>query len=124
MTTPLQYSNPRRQATIEGWPYGKYRTTATFAIETHPTRGERAVRVTIDPKTGRPTKPKTLTYARQVRIVDGDDGRTYLLERSRYSGSLSVMRGDMQFQEETVYDTDARYPALLALFDTQGAEGR
>jgi hypothetical protein len=65
------YSNPRIAATIENWPHGGKRVTAQFYIEEHPTRGQRAVRVT----TG---APKKLTFAKQMRIVDGDDGRTYI----------------------------------------------
>ena len=101
------YSNPRLSATIEDWPSGKHRVTAHFAIETTK-RGERGVRTT----TG---APKTLTYARKARIVDGDDGRTYIAELTLY-GHVSVMRGDFKFQEESIHPGDARYPAALALF--------
>lgn len=104
MTT---YSNPRMQAMIENWPHGNQRVTAIFTIEVDK-RGERAVRVT----TG---APKKLTYARQMRIVDGDDGRTYIAERSMY-GHVTIMRGDMKFQHETVHSGDPRHPELLKLF--------
>lgn len=111
------YSNPRMHARIEQWPWGRdLRTTATFVIETHPTRGQRAVRTTIDPKTGRVSKPKALTYARQARIVDGDDGRTYIAELGIYSQSISIMRGDMQLQAESITADDPRHAALLAMF--------
>lgn len=111
-----QYSNPRMQATIDNWPTGSYTTTAIFSIETHPTRGQRAVRVTHHPITGKPAAPKKLSFARQARIVDGDDGRTYILEMSIYSGLLYVMRGDMKYQHETVYREDPRYSTLLGFF--------
>lgn len=104
MTT---YSNPRTQAAIENWPHGSQRVTAIFTIEVNK-RGERAVRVT----TG---APKKLTYARQMRIVDGDDGKTYIAERSFY-GHITIMRGDMKFNHETIFSGDARYPELLKLF--------
>lgn len=113
----IQYSNPRLAASFTDWPSGRHRTTAHFSIETHPKRGERAVRVTLHPVTGAPSAPKMLTYAKQVRIVDGDDGRTYLLELSMWTHFVTVMRGDMKFQEEVIYDTDERYPALLAMFE-------
>jgi hypothetical protein len=102
------YSNPRMTATIENWPHGSQRVTAQFHIETDPKRGQRAVRVT----TG---APKKLTFARQMRIVDGSDGRTYIAELSMY-GHITIMRGDMKYNEETVFERDERYPALLALF--------
>ena len=109
------YSNPRLSTIIENWPYGALRTTATFTIEAKPGKGERGVRVTIDPKTGRATAPKTLTYARRARIVDGSDGRTYIVELSMY-GVVSVMRADMKLQEETLFPGDPRFAAVRALF--------
>jgi hypothetical protein len=100
---------------ISDWPYGRdLRTTATFTIETHPTRGQRGTRTTIDPKTGRTSKPKTLTFARQARIVDGDDGKTYILEDT--GNHLQVMQSNMQFQQEALWPDDPRYAGLLAFF--------
>lgn len=102
------YSNPRMNAIIENWPSGSKKVTATFVIEGVKERGERAMRTT----TG---APKRLTYARRVRIVDGDDGRTYIAELSP-SGNVTIMRGDMKYKHETVFHRDARYPELLELF--------
>ena len=97
-------------AVIENWPGGSTnRITATFSIETDPKRGQRAVRVT----TG---APKKLTFARQMRIVDGDDGRTYIAALTSF-GHISIFRGDMKFQHEAVFERDPRYPSLLALFE-------
>jgi hypothetical protein len=114
----MHYSNPRLYTVIDDWPCGHYRTTATFAIEQHPKRGERAVRITVDPKSGRPSNPKKLTYARHMRIVDGDDGRTYILALTTY-GSIYVVKGDMQFQQEYISIGDPCYADLLALFDAE-----
>jgi hypothetical protein len=102
------YSNPRMNAVIQDWPSGAKRVTAHFSIETDPKRGQRAVRIT----TG---APKKLTFANKMRIVDGDDGRTYIAELTMY-GHITIMRGDMKYNEETVFERDARYPDLLALF--------
>lgn len=104
----LKYSNPRTSATFDDWPSGSKRVTAHFSIEVHPTRGERAVRVT----TG---APKKLTFARKMRIVDGDNGRTYIAELSSY-GFVTIMRGDMNFNEEVVHAGNPRHAELLALF--------
>ena len=101
------YTNPRTEAVIDNWPIGSKRCTATFAIE-QTSKGERAVRTTVG-------APKKLTYARKARIVDGDDGRTYIAQLTAY-GFVSIMRGDMKFQEESVHPGDERLPALLALF--------
>ena len=102
------YSNPRMSATIENWPSGSKRVTANFEIERHPKRGERAVRIT----TG---APKVLTYTRKARIVDGDDGRTYIAELSSY-GFVNIMRGDMRYSEETIHPGNDRFAMAFALF--------
>ena len=106
MTT---YSNPRQEAVIENWPIGRNRCIATFTIEADPKRGERAVRTTVG-------AAKKLTFAHKARIVDGDDGRTYLAMLTA-SGFVSIFKGDMKFQHESVFEDDARYPELRALFD-------
>lgn len=106
MTT---YSNPRMRAVIDGWPNGSKRVTAVFAVERDPKGGrERAVRTTVG-------APKKLTYANKVRIVDGDDGRTYIAELTAY-GFVSIMRGDMKFQHETIHMDNPRYSEVHALF--------
>lgn len=115
----ITYSNPRMHAVIENWPSGSMRTTATFAIETHPTRGQRATRFTLRPKTGKPSATKVLTYASKVRIVDGDDGKTYILELSDNYGFITVMQGGMQFEHETIWPRHdgERFAAVMKLFE-------
>ena len=103
------YSNPRMAATVEGWPSGKRRVTARFEIEAVPGRGERGLRTTAG-------ATKKLTYARKARIVDGDDGRIYIAELTFY-GFVSIKRGDFKFEHEWIHRDDARYPAVLTLFE-------
>ena len=102
------YTNPRMHATIEGWPSGGRRVVAGFDIEVHKTKGQRAVRVT----TGKPVK---LTYGVQQRIVNGNDGRTYIAILTMY-GHITIMRGDMKYNEETFFENDPRYAEVRALF--------
>jgi hypothetical protein len=110
------YSNPRLHAVIENWPSGQHRTTATFTIERHPRRGERGTRTTVNPKTGQPSAPKVLTYARRARIVDGSDGKTYILQD--HGKMISIMQSNMQFSEgRPIFPDHPEYPVLLALFD-------
>ncbi|HWF62919.1 MAG TPA: hypothetical protein VN666_21785 [Nitrospira sp.] len=104
----MAYSNPRMSAVIENWPSEKHRVTARFEIEQDAKRGERGTRVT-DGAT------KKLTYAKMARIVDGDDGRTYIAELTIY-GTISIMQGNMKFQQESIHDRDPRYAAALELF--------
>lgn len=103
----LTYSNPRMKAVIPDWPSGHHRVTATFEIEQTP-RGERAVRTTDG-------APKKLTFAKMARIVDGSDGRTYVATYSFY-GHITIKKGDMKFDHETIFENDARYPMALELF--------
>jgi hypothetical protein len=107
-----KYSNPRMTATIENWPGGSTkRVTARFQIE-QTSRGERAVRITDG-------APKKLTFAKLARIVDGDDGRTYIAEYSIY-GHVSIMRGDMKFQHEVIHSDNPRFAEVLELFASEG----
>lgn len=106
MTT---YTNPRMNATIENWPSGSKRVTALFAIETDPKKGQRATRTT----TG---ATKKLTFAKQMRIVDGDDGRTYIATLTTH-GHITIFKGDMKFNEESIFERDPRYAVVRALFD-------
>lgn len=107
MTT---YSNPRMSAVIDNWPIGRNKCTATFQIEDGGQKGQRAVRTTVG-------KPKKLTYATKARIVDGDDGRTYIVELA-YHGGITVMKGTMDHmaEPEPIWPKDDRYPEMLALF--------
>jgi hypothetical protein len=109
----MQYSNPRMEAIISNWPFGKERATAYFQIE-QTKRGERATRfLTL---AGKRFATKKLTFAAKARIVDGSDGKTYILEWTE-SGFFSVMRGDMKFQGEAIFDSDSRFNDLKKLFD-------
>lgn len=110
---PKTYGNPRVEAAIKNWPSGSIRVTALFKIETNK-RGQRATRVTEDPQRGT-VGHKVLTFARKARIVDGSDGRTYLAMLTEY-GHVSIMRGDMKIQEESIFDSDPRFAAVRALF--------
>jgi hypothetical protein len=111
------YSNPRLSAEIADWPTGKYRTQAHFWIETDPKRGQRACRTTKHPITGKEAAPKKLTYAQKVRILDGDDGRTYIAEFSSIYRFVIIMRGDMKFEHEVIFERDPRYSQLMGLFE-------
>ena len=78
------FSNPRLNASFSDWPLGgSKRGNCTFTVETHPKRGQRVLRTT----TG---KPKASTYSTFCAIVDGSDGRTYLLHYSNRYGNESV----------------------------------
>lgn len=109
----ITYSNPRMSATIENWPGGRNkRVTARFEIEQDAKRGERAVRTTDG-------APKKLTFAKMARIVDGSDGRTYIAEYTMY-GFISIRKGDMKYEHETIHQDNPRYAHVLELFAADG----
>lgn len=95
----MNYSNARIEATIEDWPMGRNgRSTAVFTIE--PCRGgERCSRVT-QKRDGSWSKPKKTTSGSRCRVVDGDDGRTYVA--TDHGWSFGIMRGDMKYHHESV----------------------
>ena len=108
------YSNPRLQAVISNWPFGGKRATAYFQIDQHGNK-ERGTRfLTLN---GKQFATKKLTFAHKARIVDGSDGRTYILELTQYGGHISVKRGDMKYDEENIFPDNPRYAELKALFD-------
>jgi hypothetical protein len=120
MTVNIKYTNPRREATIEDWPWGsKERTSARFFVESNK-RGERIGRVLVDPRTRRECKPKFGVYHKQAVICDGSDGRTYALGYFDGRGVL-VMCGDMKYQKEYIWKdagntTPERWAEVVALF--------
>jgi len=116
-TETLSYSNPRMELVVADWPLGgSKRGEVTFRIEHKPGKGERAVRTSKDPRTGRVSQPKVLTYSVKQRIVDGSDGKTYIACLTMY-GFVSIMRSDMQLQHESVFDGDPKYVELRNLFN-------
>ena len=113
----LTYSNPRMHADIPNWPMGgNHRGVATFTVESKPGKGERVVRTTRRDD-GRQAAGKMLTFSVRQRIVDGSDGKTYIIRLTEYA-FISVMQGGMQFQaEDAIFPNNPRYPAIRALFE-------
>lgn len=116
----FKFSNPRTRAVFEDWPSGRFMTKCGFLVHTDPKKGERVSRITHD-KNGKPCKPKFTTYATEWAIVDGENGKTYLLARGPHG--ITVMSADMQHNAprnevgEYYYAAgDARLPELLDLF--------
>ncbi len=107
-------SNPRMEVVIEDWPIGRQRCKAWFAVESGP-RGERVSRRTENKSRTGWNAPKYTTYATRTRIVDGDDGRTYIIKD--VGSHISVMRGDMKFSAGNIWPEDAQHADVLSLFD-------
>ncbi len=108
-----KYSNPTMRREIADYPIGgSNRGMCVFQIEKKGNK-ERATRQTQD-KNGKWCLPKTWTYSQRQCIVDGDDGRTYILCESEFGG-IRVSRSD-GIDEENVYEAE-RVKELKALID-------
>ena len=84
----ITFTNPRLSATFTDWPLGgSKRGTCVFTVTHKPGKGWRFERVT----TG---KPKCSTYGGLGAIVDGSDGRTYLLQKAGAFDFIKIMRSD------------------------------
>lgn len=88
----IKFSNPRLYAAFSDWPLGGTRRGhCAFSVETDPKKGQRVSRIT----TG---KPKYTTYGDRMCVVDGDNGRTYILqEKTTYGHSIRVIMHDLMY---------------------------
>lgn len=111
----VTFSNPRLEAHFTDWPSGKNRVPCTFTLEYNARKGWRFVRQT----TG---KPKTATFGGKGAIVDGSDGRTYLIQNAGNFDFIHVWSSNfMEVGEEVVgkrggvFPKDERYEELKGL---------
>lgn len=82
------FSNPRLVAEFQDWPLGgNKRGYCKFWVEFDKKRGYRVGRQT----TG---KPKFTTYGGQACLVDGSDGRTYVLIVASLYDFITIKRSD------------------------------
>lgn len=112
----ITFSNARKVAEFSDWPIGgSNRGQCKFAVEDGGKRGERVSRTTTD-KHGRWCKPKYTTYSDKAAIVDGSDGKTYILSLSPHYGMVSIHRHDfMSAERSAAFDRDADYASLVEL---------
>lgn len=89
----MTFTNPRLKAEFSDWPSGQARVQCVFEVH-HDKRGCRVSRATTD-KHGRWCKPKFTTYSSgAAAIVDGSDGRTYILQAS--ADAVRIVDSDLQ----------------------------
>jgi hypothetical protein len=120
----VTFSNPRILAEFNDWHLGgSKRGTMKFSIEFNQKRGYRFVRQSIDPTTGKPSKPKTETYGGKGAIVDGSDGKTYLIQFAGIYDFITIRRHDFMCADPAIIggdhavfpDKDERFPRLALL---------
>ena len=107
------FSNARTEALIEDWPFGRQRCKARFQVEAKPRKGERVVRWTENKDRTGWNKPKATTFCMRCAIVDGNDGRTYILRQT--CGHVNVMQGDMKYTAGSMFPGDEGYDAAMQL---------
>ncbi len=84
---------------IKDYPYGRLRTSMFVWIESEPKKGDRVVRMTINPKNGRKNAPKKSTYsALYVLYINSENGHL----ESDGGFSIYSKREDVQTFIETI----------------------
>ena len=88
------FANPRHSASIPNWPAGTKNgevqyATCKFQVEFKPSKGFRVIKTVVG-------KPKVSTFGGRVAIVDGCDGKTYIIQKSQYSEAIYVYRHDFK----------------------------
>ena len=89
----LTFTNPRSMAEFDDWPSGREKVKCKFYVEHDAKRGWRICRQTQD-KRGQWCKPKTRTFGGLCAIVDGSDGKTYILQHARIYAFVTIIRWD------------------------------
>lgn len=118
----MQFSNPRLSKVIEDYPSGGKRVACTYQVKNDYKKGYRVSRVT----TG---KPKYTTFSGPACIVDGDNGKTYILRVISQIGCIDVLRWDFLSATEEMGITAAvfadqepeKYQQLMQLVIESGA---
>lgn len=114
MSDRIQYSNPQMERTFDDWPYRQVQTTCVFEV-THRNNRERCQRRTQEPMSKRWNNPKLTTYGLKCRIMDGDDGKIYVVTWNNY-GFFNVMRSCLKLQQESVSLGDPRFEDMRKQF--------
>lgn len=116
----MKYSNPRLTAEIDDFPIGGgHRGKCVFKVEDGGKKGFRVSRTTVN-RHGGWNNPKYSTYGGRAAIVDGEDGKTYIIRHVHHYDAIDIMRHDlMNALEGTVFHSSnpARYAELTALIE-------
>lgn len=94
--------------TVEDYPYGRERSTARWYVERKGGKA-RVCRVTVNPKNGRPNKPKCTTYSAAAKIGVESNGHAICVIGA--PGHISVYNGAFQ-NEGSFFPKDADYEKL------------
>jgi hypothetical protein len=114
LSETLTFTNARLEASFDDWPSGANRVQCRFYVEHNEKRGYRVCRMTTD-KAGNWCKPKERTYGGPCAIVDGSDGKTYILQIAKLYGFVSIIRHDFMDACDAVFDRDPRHAELIQI---------
>jgi hypothetical protein len=114
----MNFSNPRLNATFTDWPLGSNkRGNCTFTVHDEGKKGQRVSRTTVG-------KPKFTTYGTKMCIVDGDNGKTYILQfNTKGINAIRVIASDLNHDASDigfpayVFSDNENYNNLLALLN-------
>jgi hypothetical protein len=95
----------------DDYPSGRSRVKATWTVERKGKKA-RVSRVTINPRTGQPAKPKKSTYGLLTKIGLGADGRTYIIYWTEY-GHLGATKGDMKYDAGSLHTSDPQWLPMM-----------
>lgn len=120
----ITFSNPRLIAEFDDWPIGgTARGKCRFEV-LHEKKGWRVRKATTD-KDGNWCKPKLTTFGGPAAIVNGSDGRTYVIQDCREYGFVNVWGGDLKNPRDCQpifkRENPESHAELLALIDQGGA---
>lgn len=87
----IEFSNPRLKAEFDNWPSGGQIVQCKFEVE-EKKKQYRVLKSTT--RNGVWCKPKMSTYGSRVAIMDGSDGKTYIVWKSQYSAMVQVSAHD------------------------------
>lgn len=115
------YSNPRLVAEFDDWPIGgSLRGKCRFEVHVEK-RGTRVSRTTQN-KHGVWCKPKFHVYGDGSAIVDGDDGKTYILQHSKNFNMITIHRHDFMSPADessvTFRSEPKRFEDLFSLLES------
>ena len=102
----VTFSNPRLHAVIEDYPLGgNKRGPCKFDVEFKKGKGWKFFRTT----TGKPKS--TIAYGGRACIVDGSDGRTYLIQHGGIYDAVTIYASDMKNPDPKVLGCDHYVPS-------------
>lgn len=98
---------------VDDYPYGFKKTKAIFEVVKKGNK-ETVSRVTVDPNTGKLSKPNLLTYANKAILGIDKDGKVYPVMRTLYG--INIFSGNMKHNIANLYPGDPQFNEIYKEF--------